>query len=76
MKSNKIKVSFVESDNLEELKELTNKEIEAIQVNIRNVIKDVNLKCKPNGGFIMQINYEELELDENKQILNESEEIK
>ena len=76
MKSNKIKVSFIESENLDELKDLTNREIEAIQVNIRNIVKDVDLTSKPSGGYVVQITYEELELDEDKIILNESEEIR
>lgn len=69
MKS-KIKIDYVEAETIDELKETINKEIEAIQVNIKNVIKDVETINKPNGGFIAQILYEEIE---EPKILNESE---
>ena len=75
MKSNQIKVEFVEADNLDELRETTNKAIQAIQVNVRNIIKDVNLTHKPIGGYVVQITYEEVKYDEDKIILNESEEV-
>ena len=71
MKS-KIKVAYVEAENLEELENLTNKEIEAIQVNIKNIIKDVDLTHKNNTGYVVQITYEEIE---EPQILKESEDI-
>ena len=74
MKSNQIKVEFVEADNLEELRDMTNKAIQAIQVNVRNIIKDVNLTHKPTGGYVVQITYEEVKYDEDKIILNESNE--
>ena len=74
MKSNQIKVEFVEADNLEELRDITNKAIQAIQVNVRNIIKDVNLTNKPTGGYVVQITYEEVKYDEDKIILNESNE--
>lgn len=60
MKS-KIKVEFVEAENLDELRDLTNQAIAAIQVNVRNIIKDVNLTHKPTGGYVVQITYEETE---------------
>lgn len=71
MKS-KVKVEFVEADSLEELKNQTNKAIEAIQVNVRNMIRDIDLINKPNGGYVTQITYEEVEFEEDKIILNES----
>ena len=71
MKS-KVKVEFVEADNLEELKNQTNKAIEAIQVNVRNMIRDIDLINKPNGGYVTQITYEEVEFEEDKIILNEN----
>ena len=74
MKSNQIKVEFVEADNLEELRDITNKAIQAIQVNVRNIIKDVNLTNKLTGGYVVQITYEEVKYDEDKIILNESNE--
>ena len=65
MESNNIRVEFVEAETLEELKELTNKAVEAIQVNIRNVVKDIQLTSKVTGGYVVQITYEE------KAVLNE-----
>ena len=70
MKSN-IKVEYVEAGTLEELKELVDKTISAIQVNIKNTIKDIKTITRTNGGFLVQITYEE-----ERQILNESEEVK
>lgn len=60
MKS-KIKVEFVEAENLDELRDLTNQAIAAIQVNVRNIIKDVNLTHKLTNGYVVQITYEETE---------------
>ena len=64
----KVKVEYVEASNLEDLKILTNKAIDAIQVNIRNIVKDVDLSYKPNNNYIVQITYEELE--DTNEILN------
>lgn len=69
MKSN-IKVEYVEAGTLDELKELVDKTISAIQVNVRNTIKDIKTITRTNGGFLVQITYEE-----ERQILNESEEV-
>ena len=68
MKS-KIKVEYLEADNLEELNEITQVSIEAIQVNIKNKIKDIKTFEKSSGGYLIQITYEETE---EPQILKES----
>lgn len=74
MKS-KVKVRFVEATNLDELKELTNKELEAIQVNVRNMIRDIRTSIY-GTGYLVQITYEEVDFDEDsisRTILKESE---
>ena len=74
MKS-KVKVRFVEAANLDELKELTNKELEAIQVNVRNMIRDIRTSIY-GTGYLVQITYEEVDFDEepiSRTILKESE---
>ena len=68
MKSN-VKVSFVKADNFEELQELVNREIEAIQVNVRNTITGVNTVSE-GESYITQITYEEA-----REILNEGLEV-
>ena len=64
MKS-KVKVSFVKADSFEELQELVNREIEAIQVNVRNTITGVSTVSE-GESYITQITYEEA-----REILNE-----
>ena len=64
----KVKISYVESDSLDELKELTNRELEAIQLNIRNVIQDVKLTYKDNNGYVVMIVYAEVENDEKENL--------
>lgn len=64
MKS-KVKVSFVKADSFEELQELVNREIEAIQVNIRNTITGISTVSE-GESYITQITYEEA-----REILNE-----
>lgn len=64
----KVKISYVESNNLDELKELTNRELEAIQLNIRNVIKDIKLLYKDNNGYVIMIVYAEVENDEKENL--------
>ena len=64
MKS-KVKVSFVKADNFEELQELVNREIEAIQVNVRNTITGISTVSE-GESYITQITYEEA-----REILNE-----
>ena len=64
----KVKISYVESDSLDELKELTNRELEAIQLNIRNVIKDIKLSYKDNNGYVVMIVYAEVEHDEKENL--------
>lgn len=64
MKS-KVKVSFVKADSFEELQELVNREIEAIQVNVRNTITGINTVSE-GESYITQITYEEA-----REILNE-----
>lgn len=68
MKS-KVKVSFVKADNFEELQELVNREIEAIQVNVRNTITGVSTVSE-GESYITQITYEEA-----REILNEGLEV-
>lgn len=65
MKS-KTKIAFIEADDLKELAENTNKELEALELNVNNKIKVVNLIQKYNGGYITIITYEEC-----KEILTE-----
>lgn len=72
MKS-KTKVSYVSEYYLENLPDSVNKELSAINVNVRNVIKDVSLNYVPNAGYVVQIVYEELDInneDELKTVLN------
>ena len=64
----KVKISYVESNSLDELKELTNRELEAIQLNIRNVIKDIKLSYKDNNGYVVMIVYAEVEHDEKESL--------
>ena len=64
MKS-KVKVSFVKADSFEELQELVNREIEAIQVNVRNTITGISTVSE-GESYITQITYEEA-----REILNE-----
>jgi len=71
-----VKVEYVKADNLEELQTLTNKAIEAIQVNIKNYIRGVDLKAVSSNEYISEIIYEELLEDDAPMILNESEEVK
>lgn len=71
-----VKVEYVKADNLEELQTLTNKAIEAIQVNIKNYIRGVDLKAVNSNEYISEIIYEELLEDDAPMILNESEEVK
>lgn len=68
MKS-KVKVSFVKADSFEELQELVNREIEAIQVNVRNTITGISTVSK-GESYITQITYEEA-----REILNEGLEV-
>lgn len=68
MKS-KVKVSFVKADNFEELQELVNREIEAIQVNVRNTITGISTVSE-GESYITQITYEEA-----REILNEGLEV-
>lgn len=68
MKS-KVKVSFVKADSFEELQELVNREIEAIQVNIRNTITGISTVSE-GESYITQITYEEA-----REILNEGLEV-
>ena len=68
MKS-KVKVSFVKADSFEELQELVNREIEAIQVNVRNTITGINTVSE-GESYITQITYEEA-----REILNEGLEV-
>jgi indole-3-glycerol phosphate synthase len=72
MKS-KVRVNFVEADNLEELKEVVSKELEVIQVNVRNIIEDIKTSDRNNSGYICQITYREVDEPE---ILSESVEVK
>lgn len=67
----KVKVEYVEADTLDELRDLTNKAIEAIQVNVRNQIRDIKTIVNKNG-YVVQITYDEITYEEDKQILNES----
>ncbi len=71
-----VKVEYVKAENLEELQTLTNKAIEAIQVNIRNYVRGVDLKVVNSNEYISEIIYEELIEDDAPMILNESEEVK
>lgn len=71
-----VKVEYVKADNLEELQTLTNKAIEAIQVNIKNYIRGVDLKAVSSNEYISEIIYEELLEDDAPMILSESEEVK
>ncbi len=64
----KVKISYVESNSLDELKELTNRELEAIQLNIRNMIKDIKLSYKDNNGYVVMIVYAEVEHDEKESL--------
>ena len=64
----KVKISYVESNSLDELKELTNRELEAIQLNVRNVIQDVKLSYKDNNGYVVMIVYAEVEHDEKEKL--------
>jgi len=68
MKS-KVKVSFVKADSFEELQELVNREIEAIQVNVRNTITGISTVSE-GESYITQITYEEA-----REILNEGLEV-
>ena len=68
MKS-KVKVSFVKADRFEELQELVNREIEAIQVNVRNTITGISTVSE-GESYITQITYEEA-----REILNEGLEV-
>ena len=68
MKS-KVKVSFVKANNFEELQELVNREIEAIQVNVRNTITGISTVSE-GESYITQITYEEA-----REILNEGLEV-
>ena len=68
MKS-KVKVSFVKADSFEELQELVNREIEAIQVNVRNTITRISTVSE-GESYITQITYEEA-----REILNEGLEV-
>lgn len=68
MKS-KVKVSFVKADSFEELQELVNREIEAIQVNVRNTITGISTVSE-GESYITQITYEEA-----RDILNEGLEV-
>ena len=68
MKS-KVKVSFVKADSFEELQELVNREIEAIQVNVRYTITGVSTVSE-GESYITQITYEEA-----REILNEGLEV-
>lgn len=67
MKS-KIKVSYVIAGNEEELQNMVNIELEAIQVNVKNKVKDIRFG-QAHTGYIAQITYEE---NEDIQILNEN----
>ena len=67
----KVKVEYVEAETLDELRNLTNKAIEAIQVNVRNQIRDIKTIVNKTG-YIVQITYDEITYEEDKQILNES----
>ena len=72
MKS-KTKVSYVSEYYLENLPDSVNKELSASNVNVRNVIKDISLNYVPNAGYVVQIVYEELDInneDELKTVLN------
>ena len=67
----KVKVEYVEAETLDELRNLTNKAIEAIQVNVRNQIRDIKTIVNKTG-YVVQITYDEITYEEDKQILNES----
>lgn len=68
MKS-KIKVEYLEASSLEELNEVVQVGIEAIQVNVKNKILDIKTLEKSSGGYLVQVTYEETE---EIQILKES----
>ena len=71
-----VKVRYVEAINTDELNELINKEISAIQVNVRNIIRDIKpVSIGGTGTYLVQITYEEVDFDEPvpKTILKESE---
>lgn len=70
MKS-KIKIEYVEAEDIDELNKVVSSYTEAIQVNIKNKIKDVDIIAKPSGGYIAQITYEELE-EPHVEVLNEN----
>lgn len=67
----RIKVSYVEAQNLEQLQEVVSKELEAIQLNIKNRVAEV--KTITSGDkYVAQIVYMEID-DLDKQILMEGE---
>lgn len=67
----RIKVSYVEAQNLEQLQDVVSKELEAIQLNIKNKVAEV--KTITSGDkYVAQIVYMEID-DLDKQILMEGE---
>lgn len=67
----RIKVSYVEAQNLEQLQDVVSKELEAIQLNIKNRVAEV--KTITSGDkYVAQIVYMEID-DLDKQILMEGE---
>ena len=67
----RIKVSYVEAQSLEQLQDVVSKELEAIQLNVKNRVAEV--KTITSGDkYVAQIVYMEID-DLDKQILMEGE---
>lgn len=56
----KIKIVYVEAENIEKLQEVVNKELDALQMNVRNKVVEVKT-LTTTDGYAAQIAYAELE---------------
>lgn len=56
----KIKISYVGAPDLEQLQEAVSKELEALQLNVKNKVAEVKT-IKDDSGYLAQIAYMELD---------------
>ena len=55
-----IKISYVKAENVEQLQDEVNKELEALQLNVKNKVAEVKT-IKDDSGYLAQIAYMELD---------------
>ncbi len=69
----KIKVSYIEATTIEQLQDLVDRELEALQLNIKNKVAEVKT-IRDTNGYVAQIVYMEIE-DIERELLKEGESI-